>query len=73
LSAVSSDLKPLQVDEPAILFWLLAGNAAKLLGIIKQPLNQFALVEKFQNEVGAIGCCSSTSKDSVFRQATLSA
>jgi len=69
--AVSSD-KPLQVDE---LHFVLAARwpSGQVVREYQAPLNQFALVEKSQNEVVQSAAVSSTSKDSVFRQATLSA
>jgi pilus assembly protein FimV len=69
--AVSSD-KPLQVDE---LHFVLAARwpSGQVVREYQAPLNQSALVEKSQNEVVQSAAVSSTSKDSVFRQATLSA
>ena len=69
--AVSSD-EPLQVDE---LHFVLAARwpSGQVVREYQAPLNQFALVEKSQNEVVQSAAVSSTSKDSVFRQATLSA
>ncbi|MEP7729019.1 FimV/HubP family polar landmark protein [Marinomonas primoryensis] len=69
--AVSSD-KPLQVDE---LHFVLAARwpSGQVVREYQAPLNQSALVEKSQNEVVQSTAVSSTSKDSVFRQATLSA
>ena len=69
--AVSSD-KPLQVDE---LHFVLAARwpSGQVVREYQAPLNQSSLVEKSQNEVVQSAAVSSTSKDSVFRQATLSA
>jgi pilus assembly protein FimV len=69
--AVSSD-KTLQVDE---LHFVLAARwpSGQVVREYQAPLNQSALVKKSQNEVVQSAAVSSTSKDSVFRQATLSA
>ena len=69
--AVSSD-EPLQVDE---LHFVLAARwpSGQVVREYQTPLNQSALVEKSQNEVVQSAAVSSTSKDSVFRQATLAA
>ncbi|MDE8603376.1 pilus assembly protein FimV [Marinomonas sp. RSW2] len=69
--AVSSD-KPLQVDE---LRFVLAARwpSGQVVREYQTPLNQSALVKKSQNEVVQSAAVSSASKDSVFRQATLSA